>query len=198
MNDTIDTENNNTNGGLTGSFGDRGLNVNAMGYGHPHGDKIIAEAKEIIRESHTGNRLLALLDKKVVPINVIKGKGETGFSPDMGTILMQIPSGVKTVPPEHVLRLIKALHEAAQELAGNKAPNIKDDIMAYASFIHGRNLDSLYEVCKVVKELTESSSFPVLLDSLDKIGLNKFYKGFTEGKSRDELFDEYAEAYETL
>ncbi|MEM6812532.1 MAG: hypothetical protein AAF549_08725 [Pseudomonadota bacterium] len=183
---------------LQGAFGDRGTNVNSFGYGHPHADKIIDQAKEIIAESETGRLLLVMLNKNLVPIQVIKGKGESGFSPEMGTIIMQIPGNVDKAHPEYVIHLIKALHEAAQERAGFKAPDPKKDIMAYASFIHGRNLDSITEVCKIVKELTNSSYFSVLLDSLRKLGLNKVYEAYLEGKSRDELYTEYAEAYETL
>ncbi len=197
----MNTETDNNDGSdkkLQGAFGDKGTNVNAIAYGHPYAEGIIDGAKEIIRESKTGNRLLILLDKNLVPIHIMKGKGDSGFSPDMGTIILQIPGNIQKTLPEHVIALIKALHEAAQERAGFKAPSPQKDIMAYASFIHGRNLDSITEVCKILKELTNSSHFPVLLDSLKKIGLYKVYEAYLSGKSRDELYTEYAEAYETL
>lgn len=197
---TDTTENNMsvTAGSLKKGFGDRGTNVNAIAYGHPYAEQIIEGAKEVIRESSTGKRLLIMLDKQLVPLHVMKGKGEIGYSPDMNTIIMQIPGSVDKALPEHILRLIKALHESAQERAGFKAPSPQNDIMAYASFIHGRNLDSIVEVCQILKELTNSSYYSVLLDSMEKIGLNKVYKAYLSGKSRDELYTEYAEAYETL
>jgi hypothetical protein len=139
-----------------------------------------------------------MLDKKLVPVQIMKGKGDSGFSADMGTIILQIPSNIDKALPEHVIQLIKALSEAAQERAGHKAPDPMKDIMAYAAFTHGRNLDSTIEVCKIVKELTNSSHFPVLLDTLEKLRLNKFYKAYIDGKTRDELYTEYAEAYETV
>ncbi len=194
-----DTTDNNQMSGLKGGFGDKGTNVNSgLVYGHPHGEKIIEEAKEIIRESERGNLLLVMLDKKLVPVQIMKGKGDSGFSADMGTIILQIPSNIDKALPEHVIQLIKALSEAAQERAGHKAPDPMKDIMAYAAFTHGRNLDSTIEVCKIVKELTNSSYFPVLLDTLEKLRLNKFYKAYIDGKTRDELYTEYAEAYETV
>ncbi|NQZ14520.1 MAG: hypothetical protein HRT94_06840 [Alphaproteobacteria bacterium] len=198
MNDTTDTA---ESGGASAksAFGDRGTNVNSgMVYGHPHGEAIIEGAKAIIRESATGNKLLVMLDKNLVPLHIMKGNGSNGFSPDMGTIILQIPSSVKETKGDHVIHLIKALHEAAQERAGFSAPNPHEDIMAYASFIHGRNLDSIVEVCKIVKELTNSSFYSVLLDSLKKIGLYNVYNAYLDGKNRDELYTEYAEAYETL
>lgn len=197
MNDTIDTDKQES-GGLKGSFGDRGINMNAMGYGHPHAEKILREATEIIAESETGQLLLVMLRKKLVPVQVMKGRGESGFSPDMGTIIMQIPSNIDKALPEHVIHLIKALDEAAQERAGFTAPNPREDLMAYASFIHGRNLDSIMETCKIVKELTNSSYYSVLLDSLKDLGLNTVYEGYIKGLSRDELYTLYAEAYETI
>ncbi|HPD83216.1 MAG: hypothetical protein R3D88_00765 [Alphaproteobacteria bacterium] len=192
-----DTTDNGT-GSAKSAFGDKGTNVNSIAYGHPYAEQIIESATKVIRESSTGKKLLVMLDKKLVPLHIMKGKGEIGFSPDMGTIIMQVPGNIDKALPEHILRLIKALHESAQERAGHKAPSPQKDIMAYASFIHGRNLDSIVEVCKILKELTNSSYYPVLLDSMEKIGLNKVYKAYLSGKSRDELYDEYAEAYETL
>jgi len=199
MNDTTDNNTESTPNKLQGAFGDRGTNVNSgMVYGHPHGESIINDAKAIIRESKTGRLLLVMLDKNLVPVHIMKGNGSNGFSPDMGTIILQIPSSVSKVKGEHVIQLIKAMHEAAQERAGFKAPKPHDDIMAYASFIHGRNLDSIVEVCKIVKELTNSSFYSVLLDSLKKIGLYNVYNAYLDGKDRDSLYTEYAEAYQTL
>jgi hypothetical protein len=192
-----DTTNNGSSGGLKGSFGDKGTNVNAMSYGHPYAEQIIEGAKKIIRESPTGDLLLVMLDKKLVPIQIIKGQGEGGFSAEMGTIILQIPGNIDKALPEYIIQLIKALHEAAQERAGHRAPSPQEDIMAYANFIHGRNLDSTVEVCKIIKELTNSSYYAVLLDSLKKLRLNNLYKAYVSGKNRDELYTEYAEAYET-
>ena len=70
--------------------------------------------------------------------------------------------------------------------------------MAYARFHHGRNLDSIVEVCKTLKELENSPNYHILLDSMVKIGLNKLYEGYLSGKNRDELQNEYVESYETL
>lgn len=193
---TTDTEDKNEN--LKGAFGDRGTNVNSMVYGHPHAEEIIKGCAEILRECETGRMLLVFLDQKRIPVHVMKGNGDSGFSPDMGTIIMQIPGNVTKALPEHVIALAKALHEGAQELAGFKAPDAGKDLMAYASFIHGRNLDSITEVCQILKELTNSSHFPVLLDSLQKIGLTNVYKAYLNGASRDELYTQYAEAYETI
>jgi hypothetical protein len=88
------------------------------------------------------------------------------------------------------------VHEATQEHAGFKTPDPTKDIMAYASFIHGRNLDSITETCQIVKELTNSSEYPELLDSLAELGLNGVYKAYIAGKSRDELYEEYVSAYD--
>ena len=183
---------------LQGAFGDRGTNVNSMAYGHPNGQKIIDDCCEVLRQCETGRMLLVFYDKKQVPVHIMKGKGDSGFSPDMGTIIMQVPGNVKEMQPEHVIYLAKALHEAGQELAGFKAPEPGKDLIAYASFIHGRNLDSMTEVCQMVKELTNSSYFSVLLDSLTKLGFNDFYKAYLNGASRDELYTHYANAYETI
>ena len=181
---------------LKGAFGEKGTQVNAISYGHPHGQQIMAEAYDVIRESEAGRLLLRLLDNRKVPVQIIRGTGESGFSPELMTIYLQVPGKVSHATPQFIVYLIKALNEAAQELAGYKTPDPSKDIMAYASFIHGRNLDAISEVCKVVKELTNSSHFSDLLDTLAELGLNRVYKAYIDGASRDELYTEYAEAYD--
>lgn len=195
---TMNTDTENNKNSAKSAFGDRGTNVNAMHFGHLHADKILNEICEILRESETGRLLLTLVDKKQVPVHIMKGKGETGYSPHMNTIFMQIPGKTKEAKPEHVIQFAKALHEAGQEFAGFKAPEPGKDLMAYASFIHGRNLDSITETCKILKELSNSQHFTNLLDSLHALGLYSVYKAYIDGASRDELYKEYAEAYETL
>ncbi|MCI5060934.1 MAG: hypothetical protein MRY79_07670 [Alphaproteobacteria bacterium] len=181
---------------LQGAFGDRGTNVNAISYGHPHADKIIEEACAVIGESDTGRKFLNLITHQRVAVHIMKGTGESGYSPDMNTIFLQVPGKIDKATPEHIIILIKALYEATDELGGASAPDPLQDVMAYASFIHGRNIDSITIICKILKELTNSSSFSVLLDSLTKLGLNEVYKAYVEGGSRDQLYEKYAEAYD--
>ncbi len=181
---------------LKGAFGDKGTQANAITYGHPHGEQIMTEAMAVIRESEAGRLLLKLLDYKRVPVHIIRGTGESGFSPELMTIYLQVPGKISHATPQFIIYLIKALNEAAQELAGFHAPDPSKDIMAYASFIHGRNIDSISEVCKVVKELTNSSVYADLLDSLAELGLNRVYKAYIDGATRDELYTEYANAYD--
>lgn len=181
---------------LTGAFGDKGTKVNAIAYGHPYGEKIMSEAMAILRESPTASLHLRLLEHKKVPVQIIKGTGQAGFSPELMTIYLQIAGKAQSPTPAFIINLVKSLNEAAQELAGFKTPDPSKDLMAYASFIHGRNLDSITEVCKVVKELTNSSHYPDLLDTLAELGLNNVYKAYLGGASRDELYVEYAASYD--
>ena len=152
--------------GLGGTFSGK-TKGSQISYGHPNGQQLIQSAVEVIRESETGRALLKLLDFKSVPVHVIKGVGQSGFSPEAMTIYMQAPGNLAVANSSFIINFIKALNEAAQELAGFRTPDPRKDIMAYASFIHGRNLDSITEVCKVLKELTNTSHFTNLLGSLD-------------------------------
>lgn len=196
MSDTVDTDNQDA-GGLKGSFGDRGLNMNAMGYGHPHADKIIQQAKEVLTECESGQLLFKVIQKTNVPIQILKGSGPSGFSPDMKSITIQTSGKTTELNGDILINIIRGLREAGQEFGGYKTPDPAKDIVKYAEFIHGRNLDSLTFVCKTVKELTNSSYFSVLLDSLTKLGFNKMYKAYIDGASQEELYMEYAEAYNT-
>lgn len=188
------------NGGnqLQGAFGDRGTNVNSMAYGHPHAEKIMSQAREVLMESPTGTKLLNVLDVKKVPLMIMKGKGESGFSPDMMSITLLVPGNIKELNADILVAMIKALREAAQEIGGFKTPDPRKDVVHYAEFIHARNLESVTFVCKIVKELTNSSYFSVLLDSLKKLGLNSMYKAYLDGASKEELYMKYAEAYNSI
>jgi len=184
-----------TTSGLGGTFGSK-TKGSQISYGHPHSKTLIDTAYEVIKESERGRKLLKLLDFKKVPVQVIKGTGQSGFSPELMTIYMQASGNLTSANGVFIISLIKSLNEAAQELGGLKAPDPSKDIMAYAGFIHGRNLDSITEVCRVIKELTNSSYYTVLLDSLTELGLNGVYKAHIEGKSREELYKQYASAYD--
>ncbi len=142
MNDTIDTDNNNASGGLKGSFGDRGMNVNAMGYGHPHGDKILSELDNLVRESETGRLLLKARAKGNIPVSVMKGDGDAGFSADMKSIILQIPGKITKPNHKHLIQYVKALREADHYLMGYKIPDPQKDIMEYATVMHIKNIDS--------------------------------------------------------
>ncbi len=187
----------NEQSGLGGKFGAKttGSQIN---YGHPNSQQILDSAVAIIRESERGRLLLKLLDFKRVPVHIIKGMGQSGFSPEAMTIYLQVPGSVSMATPAFTISLIKALNEAAQELAGFKTPDPRKDIMAYATFIHGRNLDSITEVCRVIKELTNTSHFTNLLDSLTELGLNGVYKAYIDGKPREALYEQYAAAYDAV
>ena len=190
-----ETENNNeADKALQGAFGDRGTNVNAIAYGHPYADKIIEGAKEVLRESETGRILIDVQEKLNIPVHVMKGKSESGFSPEMNTVFLYVPGKITKASGETVFDYIKAAREADLDYAGHKAPDPMKDLMEYAGFMHARNLDTITHVCKIVKELTNSSDSSVLLDTLRNLGFNDFYRAYLNGASRDELYDHYAEA----
>lgn len=189
------TENDQTGSGLGKTFGGKSKS-SGIAYGHPHAESLLESASKVIREVPTGRKLLKLLDYKKVPVQVIKGTGQSGFTPELMTIYMQAPGATTTASASFILYFVKALHEAAQELAGYKTPDPRKDIMTYAKFIHGRNLDSITEVCCFVKELTNSSYFADFLDTLTELGLNGVYKAYIDGKSREELYEQYASAYD--
>ncbi len=192
-----DTTNNGETGSAKSAFGDKGTNVNAMNYGHPYAEQIIEGAKEVLRESETGRILVGGQESCNVPIHVLKGASEAGYSPEMNTIFLYAPGNLNKASATIVFDLIKGTREADLEFAGQKKPDPMEDLMEYAAFMHSRNLDTIMHICKVVKELTNSSYYSVLIDKLTELGFNEFNKAYIEGKSRNELYDYYAEAYET-
>lgn len=192
----MNTDTENSENKLGTAFGDRGTNVNAIAYGHPHAHKIIEEAIEIIRESETGAHLTKINTVHNIPIHVIKGMGASGFNPQANVIYLQVSSKIDKAEPNIILELVKGLREADQHLIGYVAPDPTKDITEYAATMHAKALDSIIYVCRVLKELTNSSYFPVLIDSLKKLGFNSFYNAYLEGRPIDELYDYYAEEFD--
>lgn len=178
---------------LQGSFGDKGTNVNQIGYGHPNAEGILDAAKEVIRGSDTGKILIKVHETHKIPVQIIKGDGMAGFNPQARIVYLQVPGNVKKATSAIILQLIKGLREADQEVMGLTAPDPMEDIMEYAKVMHAKNIDSIIHICKVVKELTNSSYFPDLIDAIAEIGYGDFYKAYTNNASKEELMKVYAD-----
>ncbi len=149
-------------------------------------------AKDVLRESETGKSLLRMQSHHKIPIHVLKGTGPSGYNPQANIIYLQIPGKVDKSSPKIILDLIKGLREADQELIGLKTPDPRKDIMEYATVMHTKALDAVLYMCRVVKELTNSSSFSVLLDEIKNLGHIKLYQAYEENASEEELFRIYA------
>lgn len=184
-----DTEN---KGGMKSAFGDKGTNVNSLSYSHPYAEKIVEEIKQILRESETGKKLISVHTHHNIPIQVIKGNGASGFNPQARIVYLQVSGKATQSTPAMVLQLIKGLREADQELIGFTAPDPAKDIMEYATVMHSKALDALIYMCRVIKELTNSSHFSVLLDELKNLGHINLYKAYIADASKEDLFKAYA------
>lgn len=181
----------NEQSGLGGMFGAK-TKGSQITYGHPHGREIIQSATEVIKTAETGRGLLKSCEMGRIPINVIKGLGEPGFSPEARIIYIQASGKTSKADSKLVLQVVKALREADQDLLGLKAPDPSKDIMHYASVMHGKNMDAILFVCRFVKDLTNTSGFQDFVDALDDLGYKKVYKAFAENASKEEIFKAYA------
>lgn len=188
----MNTDTENSGNKLQGAFGDRGTNVNAIAYGHPHADKIIEDLEGIIRETETGRLLLKAKTKGNIPVSVMKGAGEAGFSPDSRIIYLQVPGKITKPDNTLIIQYVKALREADQHLMGYIAPDPNKDIMEYATVMHAKNMDAITFVCKFVKELTNSSYFSVLIDAISQLGYKRVYDVYVKDGSQEEIFKAYA------
>lgn len=177
--------------GLGDTFGSK-TKGSQISYGHPYGREIINSAKEVIASTETGKMLLKSCELGRVPINIIKGLGEPGFSPESRIIYVQAAGKTTHADSKLVLQIVKAMREADQDLLGHKAPDPSKDIMHYATVMHGKNMDAIVHVCKFVKDLTNSSGFNDFLDALDDLGYKKVYKVFAENGSKEDIFKAYA------
>ncbi|MFA5592217.1 MAG: hypothetical protein WC989_02760 [Micavibrio sp.] len=180
-----------TTSGLSGAFGNKGLKANHVSYGHPHGKEILEEILDVLKQSPTGVTLFNVHTMYKFPIQIIKGTGESGFSPQSKIIYIQIPGAAQKADGKHIIQTIKALREAEHEIIGFTAPDPSKDFMKYASVMHAKNLDSIVYVCKVMKELTNSSRYQELLDALVAFDYSDVYKAYMSNASEKELFDAY-------
>ncbi len=183
------TENEQT--GLGGAFGSKTKGAQ-ISYGHPFAREILESAKETILSTETGRSLAKSCDLGRIPINVIKGLGEPGFSPEARIIYIQASGKTNKADPKLVLQVIKAMREADQDLLGLKAPSPAKDIMEYATVMHAKNMDSIVHVCKFVKDLINTSGFKDFLDAMDELGYKKVYKVYAENGSKEDIFKAYA------
>ncbi len=188
----MNTDTENGENKLGSAFGDRGTNVNAIAYGHPHAHKIIEEAIDVIKESETGAHLTKINTVHNIPIHVIKGMGASGFNPQAKVIYLQVSGKTDQASPNIILELVKGLREADQHLIGYIAPDPTKDITEYAATMHAKALDSIIYVCRVLKELTNSSYFSVLIDEMKKLGHHSLYTAYVNEASEQELYDVYA------
>ncbi len=187
------SENETPSGGLGSTFGSK-TKGSQISYGHPYSQSIIDSALDVIGQTETGQVLIRACKKGGIPIHVIKGTGQSGYSAQARIIYLQVSGKKEKADSDDILSLIKAMREADQELIGLTAPDPMKDIMKYATVMHTKNLDSIVYVCKVVKELTNSSILTDLLDGLGKLGYGNVYKAYLKNASEEELFDAYAEA----
>lgn len=165
-----------------------------IGYGHPYGESILESIMEIIKQAPTGQLLIRACQGGQIPIHVIKGNGVAGYSPQARVVYLQLTGNKQTANPVDILMCVKAMREADQDLIGLKTPDPMKDIMNYAAVMHTKNIDAIIYTCKVVKELTNSSNYPELLDGLAKLGYGKVYKAYVDGASKEEIVDVYASA----
>lgn len=177
--------------GLGGTFGGK-TRGSQISYGHPFAQEIIKSARETIAESETGRLLLKSCEMGRIPINVIKGLGEPGFSPESRVIYLQAAGKVAKADPKLVLQLVKALREADQDLLGHKAPDPSKDIMHYATVMHGKNMEAIVYVCKFVKDMVNTSLFPNFIDALDDLGYKKVYQAYADNGSKEDIYKAYA------
>ncbi len=179
--------------GLGGAFGSK-TKGSQISYGHPNADSILESALAVISQVPAGQTLMKACKKGSIPIHIIKGNGQAGFSPQARVVYFQMAGSKKTADSVDILMLVKAMREADQELMGLVAPDPMKDIMKYATVIHTKNLDAIVYTCKLVKELTNSSVYKDLLDGMAKLGYGKVYSAYLKDASEEELFDAYAEA----
>lgn len=178
---------------LQGAFGEKGTNVNDIAYVHPHADAILQEARAVLHESETGRSLLKLSEIYKIPVNILRGKGDSGYAPQAKVVYIQIPGKVKTAEPKTILAIVKALREAEQDTIGMTAPDPAKDMLNYAAVMHAKNLDSIVFMCKVVQELTDSSHFSGLFDALENLGHSNVYKAYVKQSDKLGLAEAYVD-----
>lgn len=187
------SENENTSSSLGSAFGSK-TKGSQIGYGHPYSEALLESALAVISQAQTGQLLMRACQGGQIPIHIIKGTGQAGYSPQAKVVYLQISGKQQTANAVDVLMLIKAMREADQDLIGLKTPDPMKDLMNYAAVMHTKNIDAIMYTCKVVKELTNSSIYKDLLDGMAKLGYGKVYSAYLNNASKEEIVNIYADA----
>ncbi len=179
---------------LQGAFGDKGTKKNALSYFHPETRGLLKKAREMLTKSFTGLTLWKVSEVHDIPIKVLKGKGDSGYSFETNSVFVYAPPKATEPTPKMLLDLCQGLRLAEQHVIGFTAPDKSKDLFTYASIMHAKNLDSIAFMCKVVYELRETSFFNDLLDEIEKLGHGGIYQAYIRQASDQELIDEYAKS----
>jgi len=187
----IETEQN-TGSSAKDAFGSKGTKLNSISFSHPYAESIIERAKELMRESETGNILVQVQEQQRTPVHVLKGDGESGYNPQSKVIYVPISGKKDKLDAKTFILFVKAFRALDQEFAGLEAPDPSMEVVHYAGRLHAKNVDSIIYACKVVSEMQSSKVFPNLLDAMDLFGYSNLYKGYESEATLEELYEIYS------
>jgi hypothetical protein len=164
-------------------------------YKHIHSKSIVQENAAIIRRSALGAEMLDFAASKGIQIEPLAGITRKPSWTDGRKAFLTVPIDVSGSSPYQIIDLAAVLREAElfyfpplEEEAGVPPPNWEEQN-------HGRNLDILLTLCRIVEEL-EGAGYSLALEKLRGMGLERLYTGYKNGLPLEQLMDIYAEIYE--
>lgn len=159
-------------------------------------DKFRSQAEQGLAESATGRRLLNVAAQQRIAIEIITGKGSSGYIPENRAVFMALPPNLSTARPEDVLTLGAYLRQAELQILGVKNPDESMGKDEKAIAFDTKILDSIVVMCKITSELCERGKTE-FLDALTGMGHGDMYRAYQDNGNGDHLVDLYLELYKT-
>lgn len=167
--------------------------ANPLRYPHPAGAELLAANAEILDRSPLGRLMLDFAEAYGVNVTICAGITQKRFMGSARSCLLFAPATVRQPSPYQVIDLAGALREAEiAHLPDDDAA--ADEEIDFLERQHGRNLDVLLTLCRIVREL-EGHEYGEAVRCFRKMGLGDLYAGYLRDLPPEQLMDIYAEIY---
>ncbi len=162
---------------------------------HPKEASIVAKLKKGLLRFDKDALLTLFLERAGISFVVFSSeKFDLSYYHDEKLMVVRYPASVLSVELEAVSFFLSVYYVAIRH-AGIAPPHPQQGNMALASFEHGANLDAITELASAITALPK-----IKADSFIRVfspAMREFIVRYQDGATREELYEEYAEIYET-
>lgn len=158
-------------------------------YKHKEEEKILDEAKDMLREITEGKRLVELMAQYNIPAHVIKGKEITYNCPDEKTIYLIAPPAWKKDIAVCAMALACGIRDVEQYIVGFRRPDPDADPADFAQMTFTKSVDIIATMCKIGDELHKKFGVTNVLDTIAELGHSEVYMAYKDNVSYNEFSD---------
>lgn len=153
-------------------------------------EKFRQNLERALGETASGAHLLRVAAQQRIGINIVPGKGASGYIPETRSVFVALPVNLSTVPEETVLELAAFLRQAELQMMGHKNPDKSMTSIEYTIAYDSKMIDSLGTMCKIAMEHYEKGNVK-FVDALFRMGHSGIYETYSKYGQGAELVDSY-------